>query len=373
MRIAHVTSQLCRASAGLGAAVASISAATQKTGNEVCVFGLTSPDWAAGDGATWNGGPTKVFETTRWSGPLGYAPEMLRALLDFDPDCVHLHGLWTYPSIAAHRWHCKTGRPYVVSAHGMLMPASLSYKSGRKTVARHLFQNRAMRDAAVLHATSTDEEAAYRALGFDNRVAIVPLGLDTVPLPVVNHDTGRRLLYLGRLHHQKGLDWLIEAWTRVESDFPDWTMSIVGPLDESFVRDIDRIRSQAYGRRVSFIDPLFGANKYSYMAGSDLFAMPSRSENFGLTAAESLMMGVPVIATKGTPWSGLVSADAGWWIDLGADPLETALREAMALPRAELRQRGQNGRRWIESDFSWPVIGEKWQAVYESFVCSAAV
>lgn len=366
MKIAHVTSQLGRESAGLGAAVSAISVATKNVGNEVRVFGISSPGWRAGDNATWSAASTEVFDPAPWSGPFSYAPLMLSAMLDFDPDVVHLHGLWTYPSIAALRWHRITGRPYVVSAHGMLMPASLSYKSGRKAVARHLFQDRVLRAAAILHATSSDEQAAYRVLGFDNRVELVSLGLDTVPLPEVDRNgTNRRVLFLGRLHHQKGIDWLIEAWSRLARDFPDWTLSIVGPLEESYVRDMDRHRHQANGRRVSFLNPLYDAEKYEYMAGSDLFVMPSRSENFGLTAAESLMMECPVIATKGTPWSGLVAAEAGWWIKPGASALETAMRTAMALPRAELRRKGENGRRWIEQDFSWSMIGSKWQILYE--------
>ena len=366
MKVAHVTSQLGRESAGLGAAVSAISAATKEAGNEVRVFGISSAGWNAGDSTSWSGAKAEVFDPASWSGPFGYAPLMLSALLEFNPDVVHLHGLWTYPSIATHQWHRITGRPYVVSAHGMLMSASFYYKSGRKTVARHLFQDRVLRAAAILHATSTDEQAAYRALGFDNRVELVSLGLDTVPLPEVDRNgANRRVLFLGRLHHQKGIDWLIEAWTWLERDFPDWTLSIVGPLEESFVRDMDKIRHQATGRRVSFLAPLYDAEKYRYMAGSDLFVMPSRSENFGLTAAESLMMECPVIATTGTPWSGLIAAEAGWWIKPGASALEAAMRSAMALPRAELRRKGGNGRRWIEQDFSWTVIGTKWQILYE--------
>jgi len=261
----------------------------------------------------------------------------------------------------------------VVSAHGMLMPASMSYKPGRKALARRLFQDRVLRAAAVLHATSGDEATAYDDLGFGGRVERIPLGLDPVARPDVARDgPSRWVLFLGRLHHQKGLDWLIAAWARLESDFPEWTLSIVGPPDESFAGEMDALLQVAEGRRVAFIDAIYGEDKYRYIAASDLFVMPSRSENFGLAAAEALMMEVPVIATKGTPWSGLAAADAGWWIEPGAAALETALRGAMNLPRTELRRMGQNGRRWIETDFSWRVIGKQWQAVYEGLVAAGS-
>jgi len=344
-----------------------MSAATEKCGNETRVFGLSSPGWRDGEYVNWSGAPATVLETAPWTGPLGYAPGMVTSLLAFDPDVIHLHGLWTYPSIAAHRWQQKTGRPLVCSAHGMLISVSLEYNALRKKIARRLFQDSVLRAASVLHATSTDEEMSYRDLGFRNRTELIPLGLNIVPRPYSDGDKpGRRITYLGRLHHQKGIDWLVEAWMKLERDFSDWELSIVGPLDQSYAKEIERIKRMAADLRISFVGPLYGEDKYRHLASSDLLVMPSRSENFGLTVAESLMMEVPVIATTGTPWSGLVPADAGWWIDLGPSALEDAMRKVMVLPRSEMRKKGQNGRRWIEADFSWPVIAAKWQRVYES-------
>ena len=331
------------------------------------MFGLSSKDWVNGDSATWTGAQATVFDPVPWSGPVGFAPSMLGALMDFDPEVVHLHGLWTYPAIAAYQWHSRTGRPLVVSAHGMLTPVSLGYNRWRKRAARLLFQDRVLRAASALHSTSTDEAASYRTLGLRNRIALIPLSIGVLTRPDVERgQPRRRLLFLGRLHHQKGIDWLIEAWARLEHDFPDWELSIVGPIEQSHVREIERLKQITVGKRVEFSGPLYDDEKYSYVAGSDLFAMPSRSENFGLAAAEALMMEVPVIATKSTPWSGLVDADAGWWIDLGARALEQAMRTAMQLPEVDLRRKGRNGRLWIERDFSSTVIGVRWQHLYES-------
>lgn len=369
MRIAHVASQLDRASAGLGAAIAAISSATHVADNEVRVFGLSSADWEERDGAAWTGAPATMVGATAWSGPIDYAPAMLPALLDFDADVVHLHGLWTYPAIAAHRFHRKARRPLVVSAHGMLMPLALRYNAGRKRVARWLFQDRVLKAASFFHSTSLDETTSYRALGLDTPTGLIPLGIDLKPRPEVSRDAAtRKLVFLGRLHHVKGVDWLIEAWARLGDNFPDWELIIVGPTDPCYARTIERFKRAVGGLRVTFAGPKYDQEKLRILAGADLFVLPSRTENFGLTAAEALMMEVPVIATKGTPWSGLSGASAGWWIEPGADALELVLREAMSLPRADLHRKGQNGRQWIERDFSWPTIGRKWQAVYENLV-----
>lgn len=371
MKIAHVTEEMCRRSAGLSVAVAAISAASREAGNDVRVFGLSSPDWVAGDNADWGGALATAYDPSRWSGPLGFAPGMARGLQEFAPDVVHLHGLWTYPSIAAYREARRTGAALVVSAHGMLTPVALNYSRWQKRVARALFQDRVLRAASLLHSTSSDENASYQALGLRNRIALIPLGIDVVARPEVARGERRRLLFLGRLHHKKGVDWLIEAWLRLEAEFPDWDLAIVGPQDPSYARDTERFKQAAAGKRVTFTGPLYGDEKNWFVAGSDLFVMPSRSENFGLTAAEALMMEVPVIASRGTPWSGLVDEDAGWWIGPGATALEQSLRAAMQLPGADLQRRGRNGRLWMKRDFSWPVIGEKWQYQYESLLHSS--
>src|SRR5215470_18652259 len=53
-------------------------------------------------------------------GPRSFAfsPDLLKILDRERPDVVHLHGLWTYGSIASQVWKQRTGNPLVVSPHG---------------------------------------------------------------------------------------------------------------------------------------------------------------------------------------------------------------------------------------------------------------
>ena len=54
--------------------------------------------------------------------------------------------------------------------------------------------------------------------------------------------------------------------------------------------------------RVSFGGPIYDAAKWDAYRMADLFVLPSLNENFGLTVAEALAAGTPVMATTGTPW-----------------------------------------------------------------------
>ena len=97
---------------------------------------------------------------------------------------------------------------------------------------------------------------------------------------------------------------------------------------------------------------------------ADVFALPTLNENFGLTVAEALAAGTPVISTKGAPWSGLEREGCGWWIEHGIEPLAAALAHAMALPREALRAMGDKGREWMARDFSWDCVGRNMLGVY---------
>lgn len=231
----------------------------------------------------------------------------------------------------------------------------------------------------------------------------------------------RVALYLGRLHPLKGLELLLEAWglLRPRSGCPSsptgadgWRLVIVG-ADEQGTLDGLVQQAERLGLRVSgpspapdepasvdadvvFCEPVYGAAKAWLLAQTDLFVLPSRSENFGIVVAEALAAGVPVITTRATPWSELLRPlrgrngeckkgerlsgcdgegeeevvppvdRCGWWVDVGVEPLAEALREAMALGDDERRQMGQNGRQLMMAKYRWQAVAERMVEVYES-------
>jgi glycosyltransferase involved in cell wall biosynthesis len=116
--------------------------------------------------------------------------------------------------------------------------------------------------------------------------------------------------------------------------------------------------------RVVFRGPLFGDDKLRAYREANLFMLPSHSENFGMTVAEALAAGTPAIVTKGAPWGGLVKQGAGWWIDIGVDPLVACLEQALATTPTRLAEMGQAGRVWMLRDYSWERIGALLLEVY---------
>ncbi len=204
-------------------------------------------------------------------------------------------------------------------------------------------------------------------------MAIVPNGIDIPELTRKEVRSFKTLLFLGRIDPVKGIDVMLNAWARVMDRFADWRLLIVGS-DASYGKQhgyLDQMKALAARlnlERVEFAEPLYGESKWGAYRQADLFVLPTRSENFGITVAEALAASTPAIVTKGAPWQGLPTRGAGWWIDFGVDALAACFGEAMAESPDRLASRGVNGRDWMMREFSWHGIGLKIDRTYKWLV-----
>src|SRR6185503_10078115 len=168
----------------------------------------------------------------------GFAPELAGALDDEKPDLAHVHGIWTYPTVAAQRWAGRHSRPYLVTIHGMLEPWALRNARWKKALAGALFENAALRRATCLHVNTEAELRSVRAYGLRNPICVIPNGVDLPEASIaplapwakrVDADA-KVLLYLGRLHPKKGLPHLLSAWAAIRKSAcaEGWHLAIAG-------------------------------------------------------------------------------------------------------------------------------------------------
>lgn len=370
MRVVHVTSSLDREGAGVREAVLGLSRAQQDLGIDVIVLGLADGDWTETNG-DWQGVQATAFSVL---GPrsLGYAPYMGKGIVERAPDLVHLHGLWMYPGRSVLEWHERSRGKYIVSPHGMLAPAALSYSRIKKGIASLWYQNKVFEYATAYHATSSKEADEIRDYGLNRPIEIFANGIDDVPLPERRRNERKTVLSLGRVTRHKALDQLIEAWALLESEFPDWELVIVGPDEKGECSRLRSLVDERALRRVSFHGATYGRDKYKLMRSADIFVLPSKSENFGITVAESLLLEVPVIVSKGAPWSGLEHERCGRWVDFGAKSLFYALREMMDLDEGTRYEMGARGRIWMKRDFTWQAIAKQSRDAYERIASTSS-
>lgn len=366
MKVVHVTSHLIRKAAGVREVVLELSRAQIALGIDVSVVGLDDQGWIY-EKDDWSGVPVHACSVLG-SKSFGYSPEMLKTLKKIKPDIVHLHGLWMHPGRSVLRWHLETGGPYIVSPHGMLSNVALSYSPVKKKIASLLFQNKVFDHAGLVHATCIAEKNEFLRYGLSNQSVVIPNGISEMNNKDSENSVKRTILSLGRIHKKKALDQLIQAWNTLENKFPDWNLEVVGPDEEGESLRLKELIEELGLQRAKVRVPVYGEEKIKLMANAGIFALPTKSENFALTVAESLMLCVPVVSSKGAPWEGLEVERCGRWVEFGWRPMAIALEEMMLLSDDERIAMGRRGRIWMQREFSWNSIVRRLSDVYSDTV-----
>lgn len=357
LRIAMLTDSLNAAGFGVKTVVEKLSRALADAGHDIRVFGPADRNWDERDRYIWAGAPPQTMPLV---GPVrfGYAPGLAKAVKMFNPQILHVHGIWGYSAVAALRLNRNSCAKLVVSPHGMLAPAALRFSSGKKKLARRLFVNRFLSGAAMFHATCEAEAEDIRRFGLRQPIAIVPNGVDCPPQHKAMPRAGRRtVLSLGRLHPVKNLQLLLHAWATLQDTHTDWDLKIVGPDEAGYRMELQSLADKLKLRRISCEGQKDSAETWEAFAQAGLFVLPSLNENFAITVAEALASGVPVIASQGAPWQGLERNDCGWWVPAVLDAFRAAMAEAMSLSDQSREQMGENGKQWVRNDYTWPKIG----------------
>ncbi len=280
-------------------------------------------------------------------------------------DLIHNHSLWMMPNVYPGPISRATGVPLILSPRGTLSRWAMQSGSLVKKFFWPLVQRPVLKNTACFHATAYSEYDDIRRLGFRQPIAVIPNGID-IPMVLGNKsETGRTLLFLGRIHPVKGLDMLLPAWKILQLRFPEWRLQIVGPDNRGHQEKMQTLAQNLGLHRIEFCGPRYGEAKTQAYADADLFVLPTYSENFGMAVAEALAAGIPAVVTKGAPWAGLVEQQAGWWVDTNTEALVAGLEAAMAKNRSELSQMGQNGKTWMATEYSWTEIGKRMLQTYE--------
>lgn len=301
---------------------------------------------------------------------LPFQSELRQAQAELKFSLVHNHGLWEAPNHAAAALARSRDLPLVIQPHGTLASWSMQNKSLKKKLAMLAFQRRDLDSASLFVATSMPEHESLRTLGLRQPVAILPNGVggnayeaseDGVPDRGAEHK--RTVLFLSRIHPVKGLSNLVEAWSRMDNT--GWKLQVVGPVvDADHHRAlVSRIQALGLQDSIEFMGEADQRRKHDFYRSADLFVLPTFTENFGAVVAEALTHGLPVITTRGAPWSDLETCRCGWWIDIGVEPLADALSQAMGLTDEARLAMGKRGREYVKR-YDWSVIAGQMMSCY---------
>jgi len=282
-------------------------------------------------------------------------------------DVVHLTGVYsapTLPTLLVSRFRQK---PLVWSPRGAFMHCGQAKKPLAKTAWGNLCNALIGRNPCVLHTTSNEEVMSCQGRVPKASISLIPNGVE-VPEELPKKEwlpTGKlRILYIGRLHPIKGIERLIEALTLLPRE--SLCLRIFGDGHTSYAGSLrNLVHRLGLEGCVSFHGHVREAEKFNAYLESDVCVVPSFSENFGMVVAEALAHGIPVIASKGTPWALLEKHGAGLWVDNQPQELAAAITN---IATKDLSIMGSIGRKWMREQFQWKTIGTQMSDLYHAIV-----
>ncbi len=388
MDVLFLSPSLSRNAGGIFEIEKSLAHALSGYAVEVQALGLHDSNWEE-DKAGW--APLKatvvpVFGPTSF----GYAPALNRVLAGSSFDVLHLHAMWMYPSLVAHRAKKIRKCPLMVTPNGMLEPWALNNSAWKKKVAGFIYENRMLNGASCLQANTEKELRDFRAYGLVKPVCIIPNGVDLPDVnifkPAASHEK-KILLFLGRLHPKKGLPNALRAWSKIcrGKQGRGWQFVIAGwdrggheaelkqlcaglgiPYAEVKAADFCDPAS-GYGGQASvvFTGPAFGEAKDKLFGRADAFLLPSFSEGLPMAVLEAWGHRVPVVMTAQCNLPEGFAAKAAWQTDTSSEGLTRTLQVLLDTSDADRLEFGLNGRKLVEERFSWPMVASQMKLVYD--------
>lgn len=299
-----------------------------------------------------------------------FCPALPWELSRLRPEIVHLH----FPDPMAHLayWLSRVKSKLVLSWHGDITRQTFLLRFYRQFLYRIL--ERA--DAIVVGSPAFRDGSSFLE-NVRDRCTVIPYGIDLADYELTENvqrranelstlHGDRMVLFVGRLVHYKGLEYLIAAMQGLDA-----RLVIIGS-GKLRQRLEGQARDPGLRGRIQFFGEASAADLVAHLHACALLVLPSinRGESFGLVQLEAMACRKPVVSTDlptGVPWvnqhgrTGFVVSPR----DVGA--LRRAIRQL--LDDESLRQTfGTAGRRRVESEFTKELHGWRMQELYDSLL-----
>jgi len=282
-----------------------------------------------------------------------------------DYDLVHVHAIFSYPSTAAMTAARLQGVPYIARPLGQLCNWSLQQSKHKKQIYLNLLERNNLHHSCAIHFTSEQEQQEAAQQGFTTPHFILPHGLTQLPPMLEARSLLRRqlglvgdepiILFMSRLHPKKGLDSLIPALGQLQGQ--RFHLVIAGNGTPEYEAEVDRlVQAAGLAQRTHRLGFVNGKLKELLLQGSDLFALTSHSENFGIALLEALAAGLPVVTTPGVALASLVQrSQLGWVVPQEPLAIASTVRQGLQNPSL-LRAMGDRARQIVHDTYSWQAI-----------------
>lgn len=198
------------------------------------------------------------------------------------------------------------------------------------------------------------------------------VGVDTYQKLDYHFQPPARLVFVGRLRPQKGLDTLLPALAQLQTAYPDYRWQLVifgeGPAREQYETLTAELGIAGQVQFAGYVPDLL-----KRLAGSDIFVLPSRAEGMSNALLEAMAAGLPCIATEISGNTDLIQDGLNGLLVRPdeAEALTTALAKLLDSPA--LRERlGRQARETVCQKYSIEAVANRYLELYQNLLGSPA-
>jgi len=270
--------------------------------------------------------------------------------------------------------------PYLVRPLGVLNTWGIRNRHPfLKKLSLSLVERKVLAHAAAAHFTSEKEKCEAELVAPGTRSVVIPNPVATIEVDrqpptdlfLSRHPElfGKRIvLFLSRVDSKKGVELLLHGFAKCRATHADVGLIVAGNGDEKLVA---RLRKQAQElgiqKDVVWTGFVEGEEKQALFAVSNVFILPSYSENFGIAVVEAMASGLPVIVSDQIGIHHDISrAGAGLVVRCDAHEIQCALNQV--LDSEPLRESMSRNACRLATEFSPEAVTARLLRLYEGLI-----
>jgi len=289
-------------------------------------------------------------------------------------DIIHLHSYRSFANIVIHHYAQRYGVPYVVDSHGSLPRLT---KGKLKWFFDITVGNRILKDASrVIAETEVGITESKEAGANQDKIVLLPpppcdvSEFSQLPPPGLfrqkfNIKEKHIIMFLGRIHWVKGLDFLIESFYELARYRHDVMLVIVGP-DDGYKSILETLINKLnLSDMVLFTGFLRGNDKLTALVDASVVVQTSRYEQGVGAPIEAVLCDTPIIVSRDTgSGEDVRRMDAGYLMEFGnKDDFREKVEYVLNNP-TEARIKTRKAKEYIQSNLSMAKKVEEYENLY---------
>lgn len=311
--------------------------------------------------------PIILTETTK--AQLAISPLLPLKILEVykteKPDIIHANNRFFFTTICSVILKKIVGKPLVTTLH--LGPMSLDRKIlnllidvYEKTISRWIITN----SDKIIAVSNAVMKHALKLGASHKKIKVIPNGVDLKEfgLREFKKTESKKIIFVGRLFPNKGIQYLVEAAPIILARHPDVEFIIIGkgPMETELKKLIGRLNVEHAFRFLGIVPSV-----PEIMRECDIFVRPSLTEGMPLTILEAMACGLPIIASKIPGTSEVVKdGETGILIKPGdvkqlSDAVIKLIEDENYAKRIRVR-----AYEFIRNHYSWDRIAEEYLKIY---------